>query len=1568
MYELQYKNKRLSTPYETLTAVEIGKKGEASSNNNSTLKQVAMPGSFAETFGLFLLHNYLCSKPAIVAFCLLFSISNSFAQTTYYSRATGDWDVTSTWSTVACGNATNTGTFPVAGDSVIICNTHTVTIQNNEEVEGLRVEAGGRLDDGGKRPIITGNIVMDGTFIITGRSALNGVGTNIDGLGTFAASGASRVEITGNKTILATANLTFTGGVSQRFQLMTGATTITNKGKVTILSGRFEGPGTWVNDINSTLNIGARGNFFSVTTFTASAAGNTVNYYGSAAQDIRCPTSSTYWHLSISGTSVKTLLCNIFVNGNLSLNSGTLDATATNYNINIEGNWNNLGGIFLERKGTVEFDGTAAQSITNLLGETFWNLEIDKASGTLALNNDITVDSILTMTQGNIDATTGKLILGTSTVNVGTLTYVGGTIIGKFERWINATSPTTWLFPIGTAADYRPALFTFTDLTTSGSLIGEFISSAPGNNGLSLVDGGVTIYNTFVEGYWDFNPGLDTAIGSNDYDIELTGNGFTSFTINAATRLLTRANDGSPWAAEGTHVAATPPTAKRSVIITDFPAQHCFADSTNCTGPSTSPITGAADVCASSTGVNYSVTSLSTSTYTWTITGGTANPAPGANDTSITVDWSATGQVGDVQVVENNGCSDGAPVNYSVNIHSLPPSSITGKTSVPENAVGEIYSVTAQAGYTFTWTISGGTSDPNPATGQGTNSITVDWGAPGAGNVSVVADSGGCASAPAVDIDVNIYDVIFSIANNDWDVAATWDCNCIPLVTDNVVITTHIVTLQADATINNFTINSTGTLDANGMNFTVTADITVNGTYGGTASTLTLEGINTTISGTGSFTNTGGITINTGAKTILNTAALTKNSGDITIDAVTVTNNGSITLGGSIIGVGAAIWTNTASSTLNIGGALLTTGTLSASSTGNTVNYNGTGAQTIKTPSGTPAQYHHFTSSTSGTKTMGAALDINGNLTITTATLASGGFNINLAGNWINSGGFTAGANTVIFDGTTTISGTSATSFNNITISGTLTGVSGGNFNVAGNWVNNGTYNHNTGLVTFNGTSTVSGTAVTSFNNVTVFTANALTGSAGSMNMAGDLVNNGTFTHNGGTVTFNGSSSLSGTGIISFNNVSITGILIPIAASNFNVAGNWNNTGTFIHNSGTVTFNGTVAQSITSAGGETFYNLTINKSAGDVTLANAATVINILTLTSGDIITSTSNLLILETGATVSGGSVSSYVNGPMDKKTISTALFDFPVGGDSTIYRKIGVTPVSAAAHTWRVQAIDTGYADTAMGPGLHHVSGTCDGPPPCPASGLINGGHYWTIDRISGASGAVIKMYWYDGNDSINNLADLRVARHDGTRWQSEGNDGTTGTFATGDIISDTVTTFSPFTLGSVSSANPLPIDLLSFDAKLNDDKVDLFWATASETNNDYFTIQRSVDGVDFENVTYVAGAGNSSHRLYYTAIDNDPYYGVSYYRLKQTDYDGKYEYSKVIAINYLLNEDYNIAVYPNPSDGSFYVNIKGNKDDEVLVVVIDVLGKEHYSKVIILDEGEYILAVDPYDKLPP
>lgn len=111
-------------------------------------------------------------------------------------------------------------------------------------------------------------------------------------------------------------------------------------------------------------------------------------------------------------------------------------------------------------------------------------------------------------------------------------------------------------------------------------------------------------------------------------------------------------------------------------------------------------------------------------------------------------------------------------------------------------------------------------------------------------------------------------------------------------------------------------------------------------------------------------------------------------------------------------------------------------------------------------------------------------------------------------------------------------------------------------------------------------------------------------------------------------------------------------------------------------------------------------------------------------------------------------------------------------------------------------------------------------------------------------------------------------------------------------------------------------LPIELIYFQGTPNvsNHTVSLQWATALEVNNKLYEIERSSDGFDFVAFTRVAGAGTSNSEKRYEAIDKNPFMGISYYRLKQTDIDGTYTYSKIVAID--MGSRFNAVLYPNPA----------------------------------------------------
>lgn len=129
-------------------------------------------------------------------------------------------------------------------------------------------------------------------------------------------------------------------------------------------------------------------------------------------------------------------------------------------------------------------------------------------------------------------------------------------------------------------------------------------------------------------------------------------------------------------------------------------------------------------------------------------------------------------------------------------------------------------------------------------------------------------------------------------------------------------------------------------------------------------------------------------------------------------------------------------------------------------------------------------------------------------------------------------------------------------------------------------------------------------------------------------------------------------------------------------------------------------------------------------------------------------------------------------------------------------------------------------------------------------------------------------------------------------------------------------------------------LPIELLDIQLTNNlDGTVDLHWSTASEINNEWFEIQRSRDGQNWIELTTMLGAGNSVQVLRYTFTDENPLPGISYYRLKQIDYDGQFTFSPVIANKSAQREQ--VVVYPNPTRDLLYVkNVQSNLQSAQLI----------------------------------
>jgi hypothetical protein len=351
------------------------------------------------------------------------------------------------------------------------------------------------------------------------------------------------------------------------------------------------------------------------------------------------------------------------------------------------------------------------------------------------------------------------------------------------------------------------------------------------------------------------------------------------------------------------------------------------------------------------------------------------------------------------------------------------------------------------------------------------------------------------------------------------------------------------------------------------------------------------------------------------------------------------------------------------------------------------------------------------------------------------------------------------------------------------------------------------------------------------------------------------------------------------------------------------LGGNWNNLAgaAAFTETGAVRMIGDSTQTISCPGGEVFDELIIENSSElseGIVMKEDMRVEGNLILNSGIIHPETVEELILGLNATNSGGDFRSYVNGVVRKDGFaSTAIYQFPVGyllvngpNDTTsVWQPAAIQPQSASTSL----NFDVRYFHENAVPGTNYPSN-----PPNVDAFLETAStcNYWDINRTGASVPAQIRLFWNDSTTCFNitNPALLRVARYSGSLWEDRGavTNSSISPFTSGYVQSDWVNTFSPFAIGTTTNTNILPISLLSFTAEVVRGDVLTRWKTATEVNSDFFTNERAKDGVFWEAIGTIDGAGNSTEERSYAFTDREPYTGISYYRLRQTDFDGTTE----------------------------------------------------------------------------
>jgi hypothetical protein len=441
-----------------------------------------------------------------------------------------------------------------------------------------------------------------------------------------------------------------------------------------------------------------------------------------------------------------------------------------------------------------------------------------------------------------------------------------------------------------------------------------------------------------------------------------------------------------------------------------------------------------------------------------------------------------------------------------------------------------------------------------------------------------------------------------------------------------------------------------------------------------------------------------------------------------------------------------------------------------------------------------------------------------------------------------------------------------------------------------------------------------------------------------------------------------------------------TGSSLITNNNDFSIGGNLTNNGAYSNGTNNTTFNGIAAQSITGSTTTTFYNMIINNTnAAGVTLNKPVNVSASLNMNNGLLNTTAANILTMQDGSIASAitSASTSYVNGPMkyQKQTTGSTTLNFPVGKNADCRPFIlTVNHSTTNPYNYTAEVFNANPWTVFASNILTDMPATVD---------TISSTHYWSINRTDGGgvaqpildlSGNQQIQLFFGTNDNVKDGSALTIVKNTSATpatWVDIGGAGgpafSGGADLLGSISSNslpsTFNSFSSFSLGSKSGIgwNPLPIELLSFSAVPNGEKVDIKWETTTETNNAYFTVEKSTDGKTFTKIIDVPGAGTSVNYREYAETDYQPYGGLSYYRLKQTDKNGSFKYFPMVQVNFSTQK--NISMYPNPIDNAsnFTIDISGYKNQEVVVVLIDSQGREFLSRVILLEGNNQLFVVD-------
>jgi hypothetical protein len=417
--------------------------------------------------------------------------------------------------------------------------------------------------------------------------------------------------------------------------------------------------------------------------------------------------------------------------------------------------------------------------------------------------------------------------------------------------------------------------------------------------------------------------------------------------------------------------------------------------------------------------------------------------------------------------------------------------------------------------------------------------------------------------------------------------------------------------------------------------------------------------------------------------------------------------------------------------------------------------------------------------------------------------------------------------------------------------------------------------------------------------------------------------------------------------VYSAGNATVLDLTIDAGASvnlttgnDLSIFGNLVNNGTASLGAGAVKFRGLVSHAISGSTNSTFGILEVsNTSAGTAVILNQLiNVSNAVTMTNGSL--------------DLNGFDIDLGTLGELQNETNANRVFGSgeiktsKMLSASTTYNNIAGLGVSITTDTNAPMqtAIDRGHNSQVV-------------------AGVNNSiQRYFDISpTVNTALNATLRINYFQ--DEIADIDGIDPTENELIPWRStDGGVTWDGQFFPAQISNDNVANwvqltqipaFSRWTLSDWLT-EPLPIQLLSFTATANANAVDLAWTTLSETNNDFFTVERSVDAVNFELVLQKDGAGNSTTIRNYSDIDRNPHTGVSYYRLKQIDFNGEFSYSQMVPVNFNRNAQPAVTAYVN-GNLDISISIDATMSEPANLLLFDISGKLIISESVELTKGK-------------